>query len=172
VHRLDVDTSGALLVATAQPAWERLRRAFRAHEVEKVYRAIVVGRLEREGSVELPLVLARHRPARVRVLGPDEEPRSRGARTGSLSWRPLELYADATLLEVRPRTGFLHQIRASLAHLGHPVAGDRTYGAGRDARGAGRQMLHAASVSWREVRAESPDPADFAALRERLARAK
>ncbi len=168
VHRLDVETSGALLLATRQDAWERLRQAFRSHQVEKLYRVIVLGRLEQAGSASLPLVLARHRPARVRVLAPAEAARTRGARQGELAWRPLEVGPGASLLEVRLRTGFLHQIRASLAHLGFPVAGDRSYGAPDDASGAPRQMLHAARVAWREVAAECPEPPDFEAVRRRL----
>jgi 23S rRNA pseudouridine1911/1915/1917 synthase len=162
VHRLDVDTSGVLLMATRAQSWERLRRAFAEHRVEKVYRAIVLGRVEQAGQVELPLVTARHRPARVRVVAEGE--RARGARLGQLAYRPLEVFAAATLLEVRPRTGFLHQIRASLAHLGFPVAGDRSYGPAADGILAARQMLHAARVRFEEIEAESPDPADFAAL--------
>src|SRR5690606_17413297 len=69
VHRLDVDTSGVVLFATEAAAWARLREAFRSHRVEKVYRALVVGRLEGEGALELDLAVARHRPARVRVVG-------------------------------------------------------------------------------------------------------
>jgi 23S rRNA pseudouridine1911/1915/1917 synthase len=167
VHRLDVDTSGVMLVATQQASWTRLRRAFAEHRVEKVYRALVVGRVERGDSVELPLVTARHRPAHVRVAAPGE--RARSARMASLSYRPLERFAAATLLEVRPRTGFLHQIRATLAHLDFPVAGDRTYGsAAGDVTGAARHMLHAARVAFEEIEAESPDAADFAALCARL----
>jgi 23S rRNA pseudouridine1911/1915/1917 synthase len=162
VHRLDVDTSGALLVATRQPAWDRLRGAFAEHRVEKVYRAIVLGRVLGAESVELPLVTARHRPARVRVAEPGE--RARGARLAVLSYRPLEVFDAATLLEVRPRTGFLHQIRVTLAHLGHPVAGDRTYGPPADATGAARHMLHAARVAFEEIEAGCPDAADFAEL--------
>jgi 23S rRNA pseudouridine1911/1915/1917 synthase len=162
VHRLDVDTSGALLMATRAPSWERLRRAFAEHRVEKLYRALVLGRLQRAGKAELPLVTARHRPARVRVAA--EHERARAARICQLEFRPLEIFEAATLLEVRPRTGFLHQIRATLAHLGHPVAGDRSYGPASDATGAPRQMLHAARVAFEEIEAESPDPADFAAL--------
>jgi len=164
VHRLDVDTSGVLLVATAEPAWRRLREAFRRHRVEKVYRALCRGRIETAGLAELPLVLARHRPARVRVAEPGE----RGARAVELAWRPLERFADATLVEVRPRTGFLHQIRAVLAHHGHPVLGDRVYADPEAAASAPRQMLHAAAVAFEEVRAASPDPADLTALLERL----
>lgn len=168
VHRLDVDTSGALLFATRQDVWEELREAFRSRQVEKLYRAIVIGRLERAGSVSLPLAMARHRPARVRVLGGKEAARTRGASLGELAWRPLEVGSGASLVEVRLHTGFLHQIRVSLAHLGFPVAGDRSYGAPDDASGAPRQMLHASRIAWRKVGAECPEPADFAELRRRL----
>jgi 23S rRNA pseudouridine1911/1915/1917 synthase len=166
VHRLDVDTSGVVLFATTEAAWQRLRGAFRERRIEKVYRALVVGRLERDGEVELPLVTARHRPARVRVVGEHEHPRS--ARLCALSWRPLELLGPATLLEVRPRSGFLHQIRVTLAHLGFPIVGDRVYGAGADTFGAPRQMLHAARVCFEEVEAASADPEDFSDLCRRL----
>lgn len=162
VHRLDVDTSGVLLLATEAQSWDRLRRAFAEQRVEKVYRALVLGRVQHGESVELPLVVARHRPARVRVAAESE--RARGARISRLSYRPLEVFESVTLLEVRPRTGFLHQIRATLAHLGFPVAGDRSYGPASDTTGAARQMLHAARVAFEEIEAESPDAADFAAL--------
>jgi 23S rRNA pseudouridine1911/1915/1917 synthase len=168
VHRLDVDTSGVLLFATREDAWQTLRAAFSEHRVEKTYRAIVVGQLSQDGFAEVGLVTARHRPARVRVLDDDELVRARGARIGELSYRPLEVFDDATLVEVRPRTGHLHQIRVTLAHLGHPVAGDRTYGHARDRVAAPRQMLHAARASWRGGEAESPDPTDFAELLARL----
>jgi 23S rRNA-/tRNA-specific pseudouridylate synthase len=165
VHRLDVDTSGVLLFATAEEAWQRLRSAFREHRVTKTYRAVVVGRLEGDGAIELGFVVARHRPARVRVVADDEH--SRGARFGSLRWRCLERFDAATLVEVQPRTGHLHQIRATFEHLGHPVAGDRVYGP-QDAIGAPRQLLHAAALRFEEVAAASPDPDDFLAVCERL----
>jgi 23S rRNA pseudouridine1911/1915/1917 synthase len=81
----------------------------------------------------------------------------------------LERLRGATLLEVTMETGFLHQIRATLAYLGHPLAGDALYGDERAlALGARRQMLHAARVAFEEIEAESPDPADFRALLEEL----
>jgi len=158
VHRLDVDTSGALLVATAEAAWRRLREAFRAGRVEKVYRALVRGRMQSAGSAEIPLVMARHRPARVRIAGPGE----RSARPAALAWQPLERFEAATLVEVRPRTGFLHQIRIVLAHLGHPILGDRVYADPATAAAAPRHLLHASALAFEEIAAASPDAADFA----------
>ena len=166
VHRLDVDTSGVLLFALDESTWEVLRTAFAGHVVEKVYRALVVGHPPAEGDAEVGLVTARHRPARVRVIAGGAPARS--ARVCSLRWRALERLPGATLLEVRPKTGHLHQIRVTLAHLGHPVAGDRVYGAPDDAIGAPRQMLHATRVAWGEVEAECPDPADLRAVLARL----
>jgi 23S rRNA pseudouridine1911/1915/1917 synthase len=166
VHRLDVDSSGVLLVATAEPAWRRLREAFRAGQVEKVYRALVRGRMQTGGSCETPLVLASHRPARVRVASSD----GRGARTVVLSWRPLECFADATLVEVRPKTGFLHQIRVVLAHQGHPILGDRVYADAASAAAAPRHLLHASALRFEEVSAASPDPADLGAKLDELRR--
>jgi 23S rRNA pseudouridine1911/1915/1917 synthase len=163
VHRLDVDTSGVLLVATEEDAWQRLRGAFREHCVEKFYRALVIGALEGEGSLEVGLVTARHRPARVRVVAEAELERARGVHIGVLRWRSLEALGGVTLVEVRPKTGFLHQIRVSLAHLGFPVLGDRSYGPACDPIPVPRQMLHAARTSWGEVEASSPDPDDFRA---------
>jgi 23S rRNA pseudouridine1911/1915/1917 synthase len=168
VHRLDVATSGALLFATREGTWRTLRAAFREHRVAKVYRAVVVGRLEGDGAIELGFVTARHRPAKVRVVADAERSRSRGVRIGSLRWRCLERFEGAALVEVRPRTGHLHQIRATFAHLGFPIAGDAVYGAPGDSVGAPRQMLHAARVCLDEIEAVSADPADFRAVCERL----
>jgi 23S rRNA pseudouridine1911/1915/1917 synthase len=165
VHRLDVDTSGVMLVASEAASWERLRGAFQAHRVRKRYRAIVQGRLDPPGGaldMELPLVVARHRPARVRVATPDEILRGRSRSVVQRVLRLAEL-EGATLIEVRPRTGFLHQIRATLAHLGHPLVGDRRYDAADDAGGARRHMLHAAEVGLEEIHATAPEPEDFRA---------
>jgi 23S rRNA pseudouridine1911/1915/1917 synthase len=162
VHRLDVDTSGVLLFATEELRWLELREAFRRHRVAKTYRALVHGRLEGAGELVLHLSVLRHRPARVGVV---EAGAGRSRRT-ELRWRSLEVFADATLVEVSPRTGFLHQIRVSLAHLGHAVLGDVAYGAAEG--GPARHLLHAARVAVDDVVAESPDAEDFGATLARL----
>jgi 23S rRNA pseudouridine1911/1915/1917 synthase len=161
VHRLDVDTSGALLLATNEVQWQRLRAAFREHRVEKRYRAIALGDVATDGEIELPLVTARHSPAFVRVATSAE---LGDARKTITRWRVIEPLRGATLVEVHTVTGFLHQVRATLAHLGHPLAGDRTYAPGGDPTGAARHMLHAAALGFEEIAAESPDPRDFADL--------
>jgi 23S rRNA pseudouridine1911/1915/1917 synthase len=155
VHRLDVDTSGVLLFATEPASWERLRRGFREHEMEKLYEAIVLGGLEGEGQLDLELEVAQSRPARVRVAA--------GGRPVSLAWRAVEALPGATRIEVRPVSGFLHQIRVAFAHLGHPLAGDVRYGGGgaEDPSGATRHLLHASRIAGAGTSAEAPMPADW-----------
>ena len=163
VHRLDVDTSGALLIATEEAPWQRLRTAFHEHRVEKVYLALVQGRPDWDLSgeeMDLWLSVSRHRPARVRVATDADRARGR-ARETHQHVVVLERLAETSLVEVRPLTGFLHQIRATLAHLGHPVVGDTRYGAIPRLLGAERQMLHAQKVCFEEIQAESPLPRDF-----------
>lgn len=173
VHRLDVDTSGALLVATEQRTWETLRTAFAKHRVEKRYRALVAGEVKQAETQRFALHVAQHRPARVRVAdlgyGSSSSAKRDDARTVEQFVEPLERFGDATLVEVRPKTGFLHQIRATLAHIGHPVLGDATYGDAAVSSRAPRQMLHAAYVRFEEFEAISPDPDDFARAVERAA---
>ncbi len=171
VHRLDVQTSGVLLFALRDEVYAAARRAFEGGGAAKRYRALVSGSLVGEGELALDLYVARHRPARVRVAAPGS-----GVRTWrtTLRWKALASGPDATLVEVTPRTGFLHQIRVAMAELGHPVLGDATYGAA-DGEGSApgdpgaRHYLHAASLAIPSlgIRAESPDPEDFRARLER-----
>jgi 23S rRNA pseudouridine1911/1915/1917 synthase len=153
------------LFATEESRWQQLREAFKAHAVDKRYRALVSGNLVGQGTQSLWLRVAQHRPAVVRVV----EPGTSGAFSTRLSWFCLETFDAASLLEIQLETGFLHQVRATLAHMGHPVLGDALYGE-PSAHGEPsasqplRQMLHAASLEWGEIRVSSADPPDFAEL--------
>ena len=142
VHRLDTETSGGLVVATQQQAWGRLRTCFAEHRVTKCYTALVHGRLAGRQRLTCWLSVARHKDARVRVT---DQPHD-GARECRLTWRAVRGNGIATLVEVDLETGFLHQIRAMMAHVHHPVVGDTRYAAGMQAYGAARQMLHASSL--------------------------
>ena len=139
VHRIDKDTSGLLLVAKNDLAHLSLSEQIKAHSVNRVYRAIVIGNLrEDEGTVDAPI--GRHPVDRKKMaIVPD----GRGAVT---HWRVLERLRGATLIECRLTTGRTHQIRVHMASIGHPVLGDPLYGPKRSPYPvSGGQLLHA----WR-----------------------
>jgi 23S rRNA pseudouridine1911/1915/1917 synthase len=161
VHRLDVNTSGVQLFATTDESYDRLREGFREHRVQKSYHAIVCGVPEAEGEITLDLEVRRHRPARVAVA----ENSTSKSRSCPSRWRVLARGELHSLVEVVPVTGFLHQIRVTLAHLGHPLVGDEVYGS---AEGAARHMLHARALRFAEIDLQAPEPADFRATRELL----
>jgi 23S rRNA pseudouridine1911/1915/1917 synthase len=161
-HRLDVETSGALLVARTRPAWDALRAAFSARAVDKRYWALVTGPLVDEGEVEVPL---RHHPRHPDRVEPalDEGPPGREALS---RFRALARASEYTLVEVTILTGVLHQVRAHLAAIGAPLVGDALYG-GREEPGLGRFFLHARAlgfthpVSGARVQVESPLPEEL-----------
>lgn len=161
VHRLDVDTSGVLLFALTQPAWQRLREAFTSRGIVKQYLAIVHGELRGGRDESLHLTVARHRPALVKVVDAARAGES-GVRRCTLAWHGLAASRTASLIEVDLGTGFLHQVRVMLAHRGHPLVGDTAYG-GEPIAGAARPMLHARRLKWEAIDAHASPPEDFAA---------
>jgi 23S rRNA pseudouridine1911/1915/1917 synthase len=153
VHRLDAGTSGVLVFARTDAAAAALGREFEAGTVEKEYLAVVTGCPEQEhGRIEVPLKSIAGRA----VVASD-------GRVAITDWERLGPAGAGTLLRVRPRTGRMHQIRAHLAAIGHPIVGDPGYGG----PAGSRLLLHAHRIglqhplSQDELTIESPPPPDL-----------
>jgi 23S rRNA pseudouridine1911/1915/1917 synthase len=167
VHRLDRFTTGVLLVAKTDAAHRELAAQFQARSVEKIYLALVQGELTGSGRIQRPI--ARDPGNRARMTA-----RLATGRTALTDWKAIESYRGFTLLEIRIGTGRTHQIRAHMAALGHPVAGDRLYGAKPSPWN--RYFLHAHRLTFRSpasgetVRVEAPLPADLVEWKSSLER--
>jgi 23S rRNA pseudouridine1911/1915/1917 synthase len=170
-HRLDRDTSGAVVFARTRPALHFLQERFRRHAIEREYVAIVEGDFPGSGRFSADLVVNR---------GDSRRGVARGGEPGKRAvtrYRVVEHLAGASLVSITLETGRTHQIRIHFAAAGHPVLGDRVY-RGRKAPPppvpAARQMLHARSLGFPHprtgapVRAESPVPGDFRDVLARL----
>ncbi len=170
VHRLDKDTSGAVVFARNRAALRFLQDLFRRHAIEREYLALVEGRVPDSGSYTADLVRDRG-DLRRGVARPGQE-----GRWAVTRYRAIERFDGATLVSVELETGRTHQIRVHFAAAGHPVLGDRVYGGkSRESRDpVPRQMLHARRLGFAHprtglpVRAESPLPADFSEALEAL----
>lgn len=174
VHRLDKDTSGLMVVARSEPAYQRLVEALARREIHREYRALVVGRLRAPASVDQPI--GRHPTVRTRMA---VNPLGKPAVT---HYEPIEAFHEHTLLRVCLETGRTHQIRVHMVHIRHPVFGDPVYGgrlqlpSGADEdlkvlmRGFGRQALHARRLILRhpvdecELCFDAPIPRDMGQL--------
>lgn len=168
VHRLDTDTSGLLLAARTDAAHAMLRAQFSARTVEKGYLALVGGEIHAGGEIALPLLHDPRDPRRMQAASDPEYAAEHGARAAVTRFLPLERKGGFTLLEVEIPTGVMHQIRAHLAFIGHPLAGDALYG-GPEAPGLSRHFLHAARLAFAHpdgsrVRYQSPLPPDLASV--------
>ena len=166
VHRLDRGTSGLLVVARSNRAYRSLAEQMRSRQVERFYSCLAWGRIEAmSGTIDAPVGRSRRNPLRMTVTD-----RGRPARTHYEMERRYDRPASATLLTCRLETGRTHQIRVHLKAIGHPVVGDRTYGAGRSGITCPRPFLHAGHLAFihpvtgQRVRTEAPIPPDLAAV--------
>ncbi|HYV37256.1 MAG TPA: RluA family pseudouridine synthase [Gemmataceae bacterium] len=124
VHRLDRPVSGVLLFARTSKAAARLAEQFREGTVEKIYWAVVEGGVASMAGTLEDWLLKEDKEARVEIV----EPRTPHARQAILHFQRRGEHGGLTWLEVRPQTGRRHQLRAQLAHHGHPIFGDSRYG--------------------------------------------
>jgi 23S rRNA pseudouridine955/2504/2580 synthase len=171
IHRLDKETSGALLIAKTGSRLRGLSETLRAGRLRKRYLALVSGVPARsEGEIDVPLAREDSSAGAKARIGAGKRAMTR--------YRILKNTGSYSLLQVIIETGRMHQIRAHLAHLGHPVAGDTRYHRPSEARrqrrelGLDRIFLHAEALSWEEdggVRSfRAPLPAELDAALRRL----
>jgi 23S rRNA pseudouridine1911/1915/1917 synthase len=161
VHRLDKETSGALVVAKNDATHRDLSSQFAARTMTKIYLALVAGILRKTSGV-IDKAIARHPVHRQRM-----SIARRQGRSAKTEYRVLRSGDEISLVECILHSGRTHQIRVHLHHLGHPVLGDKLYG-GKRAGDYPRQMLHAWKLAFRHPRSgeelsfEAPVPPDFA----------
>ena len=145
VSRLDVGTSGLMLVCKSELAYKEMRRQFAEHEVVKTYHALVQGNLKEDrATIDAPIGRAKVSDFRFTVT-----PAGKEAVT---HWGVMERFGEATLVSVNLETGRTHQIRVHFSSIGHPLVGDPMYGANpvmAAELGLERQWLHAVQLEFR-----------------------
>lgn len=166
VHRLDVGTSGLMVVARTELAYHSLVEALASRDVGRVYRALVWGHLDNPvGVIDAPIGRDHRDPMRMSVVVDGKPARTR--------YRVLGAYrtpAAVSVVECRLETGRTHQIRVHLSAIGHPVVGDGQYGGIRSAIDSPRPFLHAAGLelvhpsTGESLAFSSPLPADLAGV--------
>jgi 23S rRNA pseudouridine1911/1915/1917 synthase len=170
VHRLDTDTSGLVLAARSEAAFEVLSKGLKAGAVEKRYLLVCHGAgLASSGEIGIPIA---HHPKDQKRMYPCVHPRDVARyrpRQANTNFRVLRTAGEWALVEARAGVAIRHQLRVHFAAIGHPLAGDALYG-GPPAAGLARHALHASYVGWRgdaivpALEAHSPLPVDLVAV--------
>jgi len=141
VHRLDMNTSGLIVVAKTEQARVILQRQFKRRQVSKTYLALVEEHVHpREGIIDVPIGRDKRDRKKMAVV--------RGGREANTTYRVVKYFAAHTLVEAFPHTGRTHQVRVHLAWMGYPVVGDTVYGYRKQEILQGRHFLHAAGISF------------------------
>jgi 23S rRNA pseudouridine1911/1915/1917 synthase len=166
VHRLDAGTSGLMVVARTQVAYDALVDALTRRDVTRVYTALVWGHPEvATGLIDAPIGRDQRDPTKMAVVVD-----GKFARTHYDVKKTFESPQQCSLVECQLETGRTHQIRVHLDSIGHPVVGDSTYGGARSSLSSPRPMLHAAKLSFEHpvsratLTFEAPVPADMQAV--------
>ena len=169
VHRIDRDTSGALLVCKTDHAHQILAGQLKEHSIYRRYHAVAAGSLkEDEGTIDAPI--GRH-PTERKKMAVRHDGTGKEAVT---HYKVLERFSNATYIECRLETGRTHQIRVHLTSIGHPLLGDPVYGSGKDPYHLNGQALHARSLGFIHPETEeymeftAPFPDYFPKLLEKL----
>lgn len=171
MHRLDKETTGAM-VFTKKKVANTLADQFRDHSIQKFYKAVVEGRVDKEqGVIKVPLEKGSFEFGQKARVATSKSENALDART---EYRVLERYEDATLVDVEIKTGRTHQIRVHFDSIGHPLIGDKLYGDDSKPQRLNRQALHAERlffkhpVTRKAIKIQAPLPKDFARLVQRL----
>ena len=141
-HRLDKDTSGVIVLAKTDEAYEALKKQFEERKIKKTYLALVHGVMEQVVGIMTEPIMRNPRIGNRFVVG-------EGGRSAITEWKIIKTFDKFCLLEVRPMTGRTHQIRVHLKHMGHPVVSDYLYGGKQykeDVTWCPRLFLHAKSI--------------------------
>ena len=162
LHRLDAETSGVMIFALSNTG-KRLERDFKDHSIRREYSAVVCGKIVGEqGVIKKALEKGEFRGGQKIRIAEGEE-----GKPAVTEFSVVERYGDATLVDLRVRTGRTHQRRVHMASIGHPLIGDRVYGEGKGATRFPRQALHAKTLGFKHPRGgkkmlfKSPLPRDM-----------
>lgn len=160
VHRIDMDTTGSLLVCKNDMAHQKLAEQLKEHSITRIYKAVVHGNIkEDEGTVNAPI--GRHPTDRKKM-----SIHAKQGRSAVTHYQVLERFGEFTYIQCRLETGRTHQIRVHMASIGHPLLGDAVYGPARcPVKGLQGQTLHAGTLGflhprtgeYLEVQAPLPD---------------
>lgn len=166
-HRLDKDTSGVIILAKTDEAYDRLKKQFEERKVKKIYLALVHGSMNTEAGILSEPIIRNPKIGNKFVVGKEGRP-------AITEWKVMKQYSlfslQYSLLGVRPMTGRTHQIRVHLKHAGHPIVSDYLYGGKQykeDIKWCPRLFLHARSIEFthpgtgEKVSCESEMPKDL-----------
>lgn len=173
VHRLDKDTSGIMIIAKNNAAFQYFKNSFKDKKIEKTYTALVFGHIAgKEGRIDLSIRRSKSNPVK-QVAVSNTSALGGEAREAVTYFKTLKYFSDKeknqyTLVEVKPKTGRMHQIRVHLTAVGHPVVGDKIYWKkeNRQLPEVSGQLLHASAIkftlpSGKETEFTSPLPDNF-----------